>query len=58
MKTTELHVLIVFPVLIVIGLLAAAAGSQGGCQVAGIPVFALLVGLIYLIQCLVFIPAY
>jgi steroid 5-alpha reductase family enzyme len=57
MKTTDFHVLIVFPVLIVIGLLAAA-GSQGGCQVAGIPVFALLVGLIFLSQWLVFIPAY
>ena len=36
----------------------ALAGSQGGSQVAGIPVFALLVGLVFLIQWLVFIPAY
>jgi steroid 5-alpha reductase family enzyme len=41
-----------------IGLLVAAAGSQGGSRIAGIPVFALLVGLTFLIQWLVFIPAY
>jgi len=58
MKTTDRNALIVFPILIVIGLLVAAAGSQGGCRVAGIPVFALLVGLTFLIQWLVFIPSY
>ena len=58
MKTSDRNTLIVFPILIVIGLLVAAAGSQGGCQVAGIPVFALLVGLTFLIQWLVFIPSY
>lgn len=58
MKTTDRNALIVFPILIVIGLLVAAANSQGGCQVGGIPVFALLVGLTFLIQWLVFIPAY
>jgi steroid 5-alpha reductase family enzyme len=57
-KTTDRNSLIVFPVLIVIGLLVALAGSQGGNRVAGIPVFALLVGLAFLIQWLVFIPAY
>jgi steroid 5-alpha reductase family enzyme len=58
MKTTDRNALIVFPILIVIGLLVAIAGSQGGSRVAGIPVFALLVGLAFLIQWLVFIPAY
>ena len=58
MKTTDRNALIVFPILILIGLLVAAAGSQGGSRVAGIPVFALLVGLTFLIQWLVFIPAY
>jgi steroid 5-alpha reductase family enzyme len=57
-KTTDRNSLIVFTVLIVIGLLLALAGSQGGNRVAGIPVFALLVGLAFLIQWLVFIPAY
>ena len=58
MKTTDRNALIVFPILIVIGLLVATAGSQGSNRVAGIPVFALLVGLAFLIQWLVFIPAY
>ena len=34
------------------------AGSQGGNTVVGIPVFGLMVGLAFLIQWLVFIPAY
>jgi len=58
MKTTDRNSLIVFPILILIGLLVAIAGSQGGSRIAGIPVFALLVGLAFLIQWLVFIPAY
>jgi steroid 5-alpha reductase family enzyme len=58
MKTTDRNAMIVFPILIVIGLLVAVAGSQGGSRVAGIPVFALLVGLIFLFQWVAFIPAY
>ena len=58
MKTTDRNALIAFPALILIGLLVATAGSQDGSRVAGIPVFALLVGLAFLIQWLVFIPAY
>jgi steroid 5-alpha reductase family enzyme len=58
MKTTDRNALIVFPILILIGLLTATAGSQGGSRIAGIPVFALLVSLAFLIQWLVFIPAY
>lgn len=58
MKTTDRKALIVFPVLILIGLLVAIAGSQGGSRATGIPVFALLVGLVFLIQWLVFIPSY
>ncbi len=58
MKTTDRNALIVFPALILIGLLAALAGSQGGSRIAGFPVFALLVGLAFLIQWLAFIPAY
>jgi len=58
MKTTDRNALIVFPILILIGLLVALAGSQGGSRIAGIPVFALLVGLAFLIQWLAFIPAY
>ena len=58
MKTTDRNALIVFPVLILIGILVAMAGSQGGTSTAGVPLFALLVGLAFLIQWLAFIPAY
>jgi steroid 5-alpha reductase family enzyme len=58
MKKTDRNSLIVFPILILIGLLVAFAGSQGGSSVFGIPVFALSVGLAFLIQWLAFIPAY
>jgi steroid 5-alpha reductase family enzyme len=58
MKEAERKSLAVFIVLVVIGTLFALAGSQNGGSVAGIPVFALLVGLAFVIQWLVFIPAY
>jgi steroid 5-alpha reductase family enzyme len=58
MKTTDRNALIAFPVLILVSILIALAGSQGGTSVAGVPLFALLVGLIFLIQWLAFIPAY
>jgi steroid 5-alpha reductase family enzyme len=43
---------------VLIGFLFAWAGSQGGVPGPGIPLFALLVGLAFLIQWLAFIPAY
>jgi len=46
------------PLLISIGLLVAVAGSQGGGSVHGVPIFALCVGLAFLIQWLAFIPAF
>jgi steroid 5-alpha reductase family enzyme len=58
MKTTDRNALITFPILILIGFLVALAGSQGGGAFAGLPIFALSVGLAFLIQWLVFIPAY
>ncbi len=58
MKTTDRNALIAFPILIVVGVLVALAISQGGAVVAGIPVFALVVGVIFLIQWLVFIPSF
>jgi len=58
LKTTDRNALITFPILILVGLLVARAGSQGGSLVAGFPVFALLVGLTFLIQWLAFLPAY
>jgi steroid 5-alpha reductase family enzyme len=58
MKKNNIKSILVFLLLILIGLLVAAAGSQGSSRIAGIPVFGLLVGLAFLIQWLVFIPAY
>lgn len=58
MKTTDRNSLILFPILILIGVLVALAGSQGGAAIAGMPVFALVVGLAFLIQWLVFIPSF
>lgn len=58
MKTADRNSLIVFPILILIGVLVALAGSQGGAVVNGLPVFALSVGLAFLIQWLVFIPSF
>ena len=50
--------LIVFPILILIGYLVALAGSQGGATLGSLPVFGIVVALAFLIQWLVFIPAY
>ena len=58
MKKTDRNTLIAFPIVILIGLGIAWAGSQGGASVAGIPIFALSVGLAFAIQWLAFIPAY
>jgi len=58
MKKTDRNSLVILPILIIIGFLIALAGSQNGALVAGIPVFGLSVGLAFLIQWLVFIPAY
>jgi steroid 5-alpha reductase family enzyme len=45
-------------VAVLIGGAIAWAGSQGGAAVRGIPVFAIAVGLAFLVQWLVFIPSY
>jgi steroid 5-alpha reductase family enzyme len=58
MKTTDRSSFIAFPLLVLVGFLFALAGSQGGTSVAGVPLFALCVGLIFLIQWIAFIPAY
>jgi len=58
MKKEDRSALIVFPVVVLLGALIAWAGSQGGSMLAGVPLYALLVGLAFLIQWLVFIPSY
>lgn len=58
MKPANRNALLTFPMLVLVGALLALAGSQGGTSVAGIPAFALSVGLAFLINWLAFIPAY
>jgi steroid 5-alpha reductase family enzyme len=58
MKQADRNSLVALPVVILIALGLALAGSQGGAKVSGIPIFALAVGLAFLIQWLAFIPAY
>ena len=58
MKKADRNALLALPVVVLAGAGIAWAGSQGGASVAGIPVFALCVGLAFLIQWLAFIPAY
>ncbi len=58
MKKADRIALIVLPIVILIGIGVAIAGSQGGASVFGMPLFAFSVGLAFLIQWLVFIPAY
>jgi steroid 5-alpha reductase family enzyme len=58
MKKADRNALIALPIVILIGLGVALAGSQGGAQAFGLPLFGLAVGLAFLIQWVVFIPAY
>jgi steroid 5-alpha reductase family enzyme len=58
MKKSDRIALVALPIIIIIGILVALAGSQGGVLIGGIPLFALSVGLAFVIQWLVFIPAY
>ena len=58
MKATERNALIAILASLVLGLLVGLAGSQGGARVSGIPLFALSVGLSYLLQWVAFLPAY
>jgi steroid 5-alpha reductase family enzyme len=45
-------------VVVLVGALVAWAGSQGGVTVGSIPVFALIVGLVFVVQWLAFVPSY
>jgi steroid 5-alpha reductase family enzyme len=58
MKKTERTSFIIFPIVVLVGALVALAGSQGGATLGGVPIFAIAVGLAFLIQWLVFIPSY
>jgi steroid 5-alpha reductase family enzyme len=58
MKTEDRNAPGVFAILILIGAAVAWAGSQGGSLVLGVPLFALVVGLAFVIQWIVFIPSF
>lgn len=58
MKKEDRNALIAISIVILIGVGVAFAGSQGGALAFSFPLFALVVGLAFLIQWLVFIPAY
>jgi steroid 5-alpha reductase family enzyme len=45
-------------IVLIVGVLLALAGSQGGVQVGGFPLYALCIALAFVIQWIVFIPAF
>ncbi len=58
MEKEDRNVLIALPIVILVGLGVAWAGSQGGFLVSGVPIFALAVGVAFLIQWVAFVAAY
>ena len=58
MKKEDLNSYLTVAVAAAVGILVAFAGSQKSVMVGNIPLFALAVGLAYLIQWLVFVPSY
>jgi steroid 5-alpha reductase family enzyme len=58
MTKPEKTALIALPIVILIGVGVAWAGSQGSAEVGGLPLFAICVTAAFLVQWLVFIPAY
>jgi steroid 5-alpha reductase family enzyme len=58
MKESDRKALVILPVVVVIGVLVAVAGSQGGAAAGGWPLFGLGVAAAFLIQWLVFIHAW
>ena len=58
MKKEEQTALIALPIIILVGVGVALAGSDNGFDAFGIPLFALAVGLAFVIQWLAFVPAF
>jgi steroid 5-alpha reductase family enzyme len=58
MDNAEKRSLLAIPIIFLVATGIALAGSQGGKEVSGIPVFALGVAIVFAIQWLAFIPAY
>jgi steroid 5-alpha reductase family enzyme len=58
MESSNRNAYIALPIAILVAAGVGWAGSQGGASVLGLPVFALAIVLIFVIQWLAFIPAY
>jgi len=58
MQKAERNSFIVFPIIVLTGILIALAGSYAGSTIGGIPIFACCVVIIFVIQWVAFIPAY
>lgn len=58
MKKADRNALLALPAIVLVGVLVAVAGSQGGARAGNLPVFALAVALAFLVQWIVFIPAF
>lgn len=58
MEKADRNALIALPIVILVALGIALAGSQGGASVAGVPIFALAVAVVFVIQWVGFIAAY
>ena len=58
MTKQDRNALIALPIVVLIGVAVAWAGSQGGASVGGVPVFALCIAVAFLIQWIVFIPSF
>lgn len=58
MDKAALRSIIAIVIILIVAVGVAYAGSQGGAEVAGIPVFAICVALAFIIQWIAFIPAY
>jgi len=58
MTKAERNAIIAVPVVALVGLGVALAGGQGGGEAFGVPVYVIAVVLAYLIQWIVFVPAY
>ena len=58
MREAEKKALIALPIVVLIGAAIALAGSQGGSEANGVPVFSLAVIIAFAIQWIAFVPAY
>ena len=58
MDNRQKGAIVALPIVLVIGAILAFAGSQGSAEVSGMPLFALCIGLAFVIQWVAFIPAF